>query len=301
MTTKADMSHFYIPLFFDLIFFLCAGFIGFLCLKKSRLLFYRFLFFFAWFFCGLGILMQLYPLDMTVSERWFYFPFVGFLGLIGLVVSCIRLTKPHAKVLIITVLSILFVLLCVRTIVRNTNWSNPLTLYSHDIQVNENEDIETDLAQQLMVDKQYGKALTYFEKLSVEDPANLSYSYSLGYINESLGSIRPALAYYHVVLSANPSSANYVFYAQHTYLRLGGVYLFRGDPKMAMIILKKAVSVYPGYGPLWAFLAIDEYELHMQKSALFASEKAKELFPSESTFNLYQRIRTRLPVNFNTL
>jgi hypothetical protein len=38
-------------------------------------------FFFYWFTGSLGLVLNIFPLDMTVSERWLYFPLIGFLGL----------------------------------------------------------------------------------------------------------------------------------------------------------------------------------------------------------------------------
>ena len=49
--------------------------------KKESLIFYTFFPF--WFVIGLNASADYSRLDMTVAERWFYFPMIGLLGMIG--------------------------------------------------------------------------------------------------------------------------------------------------------------------------------------------------------------------------
>ena len=119
-----DLKNFYLPLFIDLVFFLLAVFV--VVRKKNKL----FNFFFFWFIISLLPHLQIIPLNMTVAERWFYLPMVGLLGMIGVVVEeeFYRIPRSLVMILIGTVLVLLFS----RTIIRNQNWKNELTLFSHD-------------------------------------------------------------------------------------------------------------------------------------------------------------------------
>lgn len=96
----------------------------------------QFLFFTIWFTIGIGLLLQLIPLDMTVADRWFYFPIVGLLGLIGAGLQIIQRSLKINKKLIIFIAIVIIGLLSVRTINRNFDWKDYLTLCRHDLKIN---------------------------------------------------------------------------------------------------------------------------------------------------------------------
>jgi len=111
-------------------------------------------------------LFSAFPLDMTVADRWFYFPIIGLLGLIGIFSN--RLThKKIIKNIIISLISVYIVLIATKTIIRNTDWFNEYTLYTHDLKI---ESQSFDLENQLgIVYSKQGKpeeAKLHFENLS---------------------------------------------------------------------------------------------------------------------------------------
>jgi hypothetical protein len=132
---EINFSNFYLPLLLDTLFFISIGLIGIYLYKNKKELFAIFVFFLFWFFAGLEMLLQIVPLDMTVADRWIYFPMVGLLGLIGVSIALLTKRNPHLKKYILVAMIIIICLLAGRTIVRNTNWSNATILYTHDIQV----------------------------------------------------------------------------------------------------------------------------------------------------------------------
>ncbi|MGH7203773.1 MAG: hypothetical protein ACREHC_05005, partial [Candidatus Levyibacteriota bacterium] len=142
--TAVDLQQFYIPLFISSIFLLASlGFGSFLYKKKSSLL-QGYIFFLLWFLFGIGIHLQIVPLDMTVADRWFYVPIAGLLGMIGVAMSTIHV-KKYRKV-IITVGVCIIIVLSIRAIVRNANWVDNMTLFSHDTPLIENYEMENNLA-----------------------------------------------------------------------------------------------------------------------------------------------------------
>ena len=71
-------TNFLVPLFADSLFIAVTVLLGVYVYRKQNSLFLPYLFFTLWFLAGLGFHMQLVPLDLTVSERWFYsFPSSG--------------------------------------------------------------------------------------------------------------------------------------------------------------------------------------------------------------------------------
>jgi len=85
------VNKFYIPLLSDILFFCLIIMFAIFLFKKKSEYFHYYIFFFIWFICGLGFHLQLFPLDMTVAERWFYIPSIGLLGMI--VIILLQLTK----------------------------------------------------------------------------------------------------------------------------------------------------------------------------------------------------------------
>ncbi len=63
-----------------IILFSLAIFVGWLR-RTGRYREPQLIFFLLWFFLGLGLHAQIFPLDMTVADRWFAFPMLGLLGL----------------------------------------------------------------------------------------------------------------------------------------------------------------------------------------------------------------------------
>lgn len=150
-----DFYNFFLPLF--LIGTMIVSAALFIIKTKNK----TFAFFFAWFLIGLLPHLQLIPLNMTVAERWFYFPMVGLLGMIGVAISNIKypsLVKTYIVGLIIVCL------LSTRTIVRTFDWRNGLALFSHDIKISKNAfDLENNLGVELFRTGKTNQAKIYFE------------------------------------------------------------------------------------------------------------------------------------------
>ena len=139
---------YYIPLLIDLLFFLFIFSIPFiLYIYRKKLTSYTskmwftnhsqrakiYAFFLIWFLTGLVAHLNILPLDATVAERWFYFSFLGLLGIIGVLISLFNNKKWIYTILII------FIIACgVRSHARAEDWSSPYRLYSKDILISKN-------------------------------------------------------------------------------------------------------------------------------------------------------------------
>ncbi len=123
------------------------------------------LFFLLWFVASLSLHLQFFPLDLTVSDRWFYLPFAGLLGFVGAVVCRIRVKTPRLAIFGCIALS---TLLAARTLIRTFDWKNGLTLYSRDILISRDAfDLENNLGVELFRAGKSDQARVHFEK-SVE-------------------------------------------------------------------------------------------------------------------------------------
>jgi len=119
---QISFTNFYLPIIIVAGFFL--GLLA-LCLKTSS----RRLWWFSFaLVISLGMHSQLVPLDMTVSDRWLYFPLFAFLGLTLILVEKARV-KPN---IIFTAALIIIILFSTKTFIRVLDWKDGLTLYLKD-------------------------------------------------------------------------------------------------------------------------------------------------------------------------
>jgi len=128
-----DFLHFYFPLFIDSLFLILLLFFGWIVLRTGKKEFPAYLFFLAWLVTGLIAHSQLIPLDMIVADRWMYFPIVGLLGVVGVCMHTIKFKSNKFKVAGFTLGIILISLLSLRTMDRNTYWSDQIKLLAHDL------------------------------------------------------------------------------------------------------------------------------------------------------------------------
>lgn len=178
---QVTIPGFFLPLVIILIFFAVSLII--FMKTKSRV----FLFFFLWFLIGIFPYLQIFPLDMTVADRWFYFPIIGLLGLIGVMINM----KPALSKYFISGLLVLAFLLSIRTVVRNRDWKNGLTLYSHDIIISRNSyDLENNLGVELYRVKRYREAKIHFERSTQLSPTWWINWNNLGVSYEQLGDLK---------------------------------------------------------------------------------------------------------------
>ncbi len=127
-----NFHDFWLPLF---LITSALGLLIYLTFKKSKS-YYLFL---AIFILGLGMHMQIFPLDVTLSGRWFYLSMFGLLGLLG----HLKFKPNFIYYLVILVYGIV-------TINRSFDWKNGLTLYSHDSKIVKNDfNLENNLGVEL--------------------------------------------------------------------------------------------------------------------------------------------------------
>lgn len=93
-------------------------------------------FFALWFIIALVPALNILPVSMTAAERWLYLPLAGAAALASmLVVPAIQKTPKNRRYASYVVLSLILISLFARTISRNGDWKNGLTLYSRDIKI----------------------------------------------------------------------------------------------------------------------------------------------------------------------
>jgi hypothetical protein len=292
LVKSLDLNNFYLPLLLDTLFLFIILSLGICFWKCRKNIFNNYLFFSIWFLIGIGIHLQIIPLDTTVAERWFYFASAGLLGTIGVLINTVKFEGN--RILMASLIVGIISALSIRTMVRNTNWIDRLTLYSHDINYSDSSwSLESNLGLELYKAGIKKDALKHLERsvqLAPEGWKNLN-NLAVYYFNES--DYSKAEECFKVAIKNNP---NY----ETSYENYASLLSNHGDQNKAKDFLENSLKIFPQDGELWFYLALVDYKMGLKQNALQDATKAYELFPNQNTEILYSRLNQNLPININS-
>ncbi len=276
---RITLTNFFVPLIAIGLFFAALILLGVYTYRKYNSLFLPYLFFTIWLLAGIGLHMQLVPLDFTVSERWFYFPIVGLLGVLGVAWQAYS-GKSHPKQYLTIALGVLAVLtltlFSVRTMVRNANWG-----------------------QDYFAKKDYQQAVIHYQKSVNIDPSLGSY-YNIALVYMDTGDLKNAELYYLKALAANktqPDHEDYKLVGNKIFEDLTSIHIVSREYMAAEQLASKAIAMYPHDGLLWGNLAVSQYMQGEKVSARHAITTALIQLPDNNEIQYaYQQITTNQPI-----
>lgn len=247
-----------------------------------------FLFFLAWFVIGMIPNLQFFPLTMTVADRWFYVPMAGLLGLISIPVYHLTGIKTAKKVLYIFLI-LLICLLSIRTVMRNFDWRDGLTLYTKDLQVNESHELHANLGVELSRINRLDEAIVHLQKANQLFPSFSGY-YNLGLANQKKKDYKNAKINYKKAIDIQPDPK--------TYSQLAYIILITEGELKAKDFAEKSLKKQGDNAGVLLILALAEYKLNHQKEALMHAEKAYYLEHSKRALEVYQGIKQKQPIDY---
>jgi protein O-mannosyl-transferase len=277
---------------------------------RSRAKFTTLAFFTIWFLLGMIMIIQIIPLEMTVADRWFYFPIVGLLGIIGVGLQLLQaLSERYIKIYYICLI-ILMLIFSVRSFVRTLDWKDNLTLYTHDVNEDPNNPILLDgLASNLFLSGKINEAYTYESRAVNLFPTMVNISH-LGEIYQKNGqNDKAAIEYERAISLYKPSAASnnlksnlqtiVDYQLEHDYNNLAAAYIYANKPKEAISILnEKAIRKFPSNANFYMILAIAQSEIGNHQKALEAITKAYQISQDPNITSLYNKIINNQPLNF---
>jgi len=293
LITSINLRQFYIPLFI-MIIFLVTTFVVFLKFFRNKEDEKPFLFFFVWAILGFGFYSQIFPLDMTVADRWMYAPLVGVLGLIGVILKRVVSNKNISLPVVLSCIFII-ILLSSRTIVRNLDWYDSITLFSHDIKYQTNFLMENDYAQYLLRVKNYKEAIIH-EKKSI---ALFSYEQNLlglGNLYELSGNNIEATRYYELAIKSNSYIPWKYKHIVFTYIRLSKMLLKQGKPEESLKVAKQGLEDYtdPQYTQsLWLLVALSQSKLNDYSGAIISLQNIQNINSNKLLVELYNKLNNK--------
>lgn len=266
-----SFEHVVLPLLIDGALIALAIFLGLRLKKRDARDFVVYLFFSIWLGIGLMLHSQILPLDFTVSETWFIFPFVGLLGMAGVFLE--RHSHNLLRPAILTAIILLVSILSVRSVIRGLDYKDAFTLASHDISVSKEDYVsENVLADYYINSHDYSQAIRHAQRSVDIFPASNGY-YQLGLATGLQGDLPKARSI--LMTSLKYGTYNYVLER----ISLTYIYDPSADIGEGISFIKKALNLLPEDHILWVCLAALENKVGDIAGVNHAIEKATQYGP----------------------
>lgn len=297
LVKKINFSDFIYPLIIDVLFFGILIYLGILFFRKNKNTFYIFIYFLIWFSIGIGLHLQLIPLEKTAADRWFYFPFIGLLGMASLFpyLSFRILSNNASKKILLGITIFLFVVLSVRSSIRNTNYYSDLVLIKHDIVFLEDvADIQDNYGLALLADNRPREAIIHLQKADTLLPNNYIILYDLAKAYLKDKQFDKAKINFIRVIELKKDYAE-------AYRGLFITFLQQKNYKEAMQIARNALWIWPENPYFLAFLGLAAYELKDYDTAKNSLQRSISIYPDpaiQEYLNLINQHKTII-YNFN--
>lgn len=252
--------------------------------KNNKKILYSFVFFTFWFGISFSFVLPILPLDMSVADRWFYIPIIGLLGIIGVFANTIPIQKIGYTRVIGVICVLIITSLSVRTIVRNTNWYSPHTLYAHDITINTtSHELFINEGSELFKEKKYGQALYNFQRAAKIAPESELSWYNIGAVYLIRNDYLNAIAYFDKAIEKDRLYVQPYQQKAYALIRLHKLH-------EARTFLLTSRKIFPNYSPLLYYLVYTEYQLSNKELALQYAKQLYEEQPSAYTQSVHTAI-----------
>ncbi|MEK7096739.1 MAG: tetratricopeptide repeat protein [Patescibacteria group bacterium] len=226
-----NFQDFWLPLIFEITLFITA--LIYIIKKKNKV----FAFFFLWFLIGLLPHLQIISLNMTVAERWLYFPMIGLLGMTGSIIQISNIKNQISKILFSSAIIIILVF-SIRSFTRVLDWRNGLSLFGMDIRKDSSFDLQNNMGVELFRVGRYDEAKKYFKISTQLAPYWWVNWNNLGASYEREKNYQKAMDYY------QKSVTNGQYYL--AYENLARILVLHGkDQKKTEEFLQKSLKIFP--------------------------------------------------------
>lgn len=244
-----------------------------------------YLFFLLWLVFSFLLLLNIYPLDMTIAERWLYSPLIGVLGLLGVLISMVSPRRWTTALLRggIFVLILLISLFSFRTFIRATDWKDNLSLFSRDEKyASDSFDLQNNLGVALFKNGSLKESKKHFEKSIQLSPKWWTSYNNLGVIYQREGDLKKAKQLYEL------SIKNGSYYL--AYENLANIKYNTEKPETVLPFIKKSLFLLPNNETLNKIAALVYYKTGATESAKMHARRAFLINKSQENYLLMQEI-----------
>ncbi len=204
-------------------------------LKKKKI----FAFGMLWFWIAFSPSFHIYPIQGLLYEHWLYFPLVGLLiAIIFPLTNVVRKSKfnfPKTIFLFLLLISILG--LSIRTLIRNSDWNNPIKFYEKNISLGGySVRVYTNLGMAYSEAGRSPEAINAYQKAIELDDRIFQPWYNLGNEYRKNHDYEKSIKAYRQAISLNP-------YFLNSYYNLAGLYAEEKKFTEALSILLEAEKI----------------------------------------------------------
>jgi tetratricopeptide (TPR) repeat protein len=234
------------------------------------------------------LVLNISPLDGTVSDRWFYFPMVGLLGGVGVVWGSLGFSKK-TKTVLLALFLIILTLFSVRTIIRNNDWHDEITFYQHDLPALKSMGSqsvttrENDLAWDLMEEGRLDEAESTIIDSFNYNPSGSNFN-TLGVIYSQKKDYSSAETWFKKAIATDNSVK--------AYENLSAQYILAKDYAKAGPIASQGLQHYPDDYLLWLRLGASQFAMGDKEGAWVSAQKAYGLNPNQITSTVLNELQT---------
>ncbi len=232
-----------------------------------------YIFLLAWIAFGLGPVLQILPLTATVREHWFSFSLIAALTLI---VTCIsQRFRNTPKWVSYACFGLALTTLMSLTYMRNLDWTDPMRLYSHDVEIEPRSFLlHNNLGVLHYRNQNFSAAKEAFQKSVLVTPGNNGYGTALnnlGVIAEHENNRLLALDYYRRSIMASHYELAYA-----NALRL---LLMDKQWATALPLVQEALQQYPYHHDILRYAAITYAQMGYNYESESILKRLKQLYP----------------------
>jgi protein O-mannosyl-transferase len=236
---------------------------------KYPLLSLGIIWFWLWLFPTSNILI---PINGLIYEHWLYLPMVGFFFCIVWALSRIRSTQIHMACLVVLVLFVLF--LSYRTLERNAQWRDPVTLYSQTVQYAPTSfRVVNNLGMAYADSQDFGPAEYWYTKALELDGQNPVVFHNLANLYRDTGRDPQALEYYKKALDLNPDFI-------YSYNATAGLLINKKQHAEARLFIEKYVDRSTLKLQIYFLLSQIAFDQQDTDGVITYLEKAKDIDPT---------------------
>ena len=222
------------------------------------------------------------PVAGMIGERLAFSASLGFCIMVGYIIYALnkRRTGGHNYVFWLLIL-LIFSLFGIKTISRNKNWKDKLTLFTHDIKYTSESAKMNQLLGSLYFDISKNvdtpgyprKAIAHFEKASSIYPDNFMYWYLQGLAYQYYGDYQSAIPKFNNVLNLNTQFTD-------TYFNLAVCSQAVGDHQTAIDNYEKYIEVEPDNKNVYANLSFLYFQIGDFSNSIVINQNAIQRFPN---------------------